>query len=44
MGFFFFLLQFGLWAVVAGGGSIDLGGGGLWAMGGDSGSGGGLWG
>ena len=30
--------------MVAGGGSIDLGGGGLWAMGGDSGSGGGLWG
>ena len=42
--FLFFLLQFGLWAVVAGGGSVDLGGGGLWAMGGDSGSGGGMWG
>ena len=34
--FFFFFLQFGLWAVVVGGG--------LWAMGGDSGNGGGLWG
>ena len=30
--------------MVAGGGLVDLGGGGLWAIGGDSGSGGGLWG